>query len=92
MLDKVIKEEYEMAWERFFMTSIPYDERNTIANTKQQMIDTEALAAATLENEDMNPLPDSTIEEEFVPIELDDYGKAAEKDKLRSILQIDENM
>ncbi|GKX28653.1 hypothetical protein SH1V18_11330 [Vallitalea longa] len=87
-----IKEEYEMAWERFFMTSIPYDERNTIANTQQQMIDTQTLAAATIENEDMNPLPDSTIEEEFVPIELDDYGKAAEKDKLRSILQIDENM
>lgn len=87
-----IKEEYEMAWERFFMTSIPYDERNTLNNINQQMFEPEIPAAVTLENSNMNPIQDSTIEEEFTPVEMDDYAKEAEKDKLRSILQIDENI
>lgn len=85
-----IKEEYEMAWERFIMTSIPYDERNTSIDTKQQLLKADTLISAT-KNETID-LKDHPVEEEFKPIEMNDYEKKAEKNKVREILQIDENM
>ena len=85
-----IKEEYEMAWERFIMTSIPYDERNTSIDTKQQLLKADTLISAT-KNETID-LKDYPVEKEFKPIEMNDYEKKAEKNKVREILQIDENM
>ncbi len=84
-----IQEEYEMAWERFFITSIPYDERHT------------AQVQATLPS---GPQAEPTHHEppteyfnphDNVPSEKDiedilKQSKSLEKEKVRNILQVED--
>lgn len=85
-----IQEEYEMAWERFFMTSIPYEERNTLINTQAQPIQEEPINNPAEEKIENTTLPDfKSNTDELIEVD-DEFSKEMEKEKLRNILQIDD--
>lgn len=85
-----IQEEYEMAWERFFMTSIPYEERNTLNINQPESLQKESINNSVEEKVHINPLPDPESNDlELVEVD-DEYSKEMEKEKLRNILQIDD--
>lgn len=84
-----IQEEYEMAWERFFVTSIPYDERHV--GTTPLMLKTESELAPTYESI-APPLhyPSDHIPSETEIEALIEQNKKDEQEKIRSILQVEE--
>ncbi|GMQ55935.1 hypothetical protein AN1V17_03270 [Vallitalea sediminicola] len=85
-----IQEEYEMAWERFFMTSIPYEERNTLNINQPGSLQEEPINNSVEEKILINPLPDlENNDSDLVEVD-DEYSKEMEKEKLRNILQIDD--
>ncbi len=75
-----IQEEYEMAWEGFFITAIPYEQRALLSalNTKSPVNNTNTESTTSAKNEEM-------VTSENIASEKED----SEKEKLRSILDIE---
>ncbi|QUI25109.1 hypothetical protein HZI73_23665 [Vallitalea pronyensis] len=82
-----IQEEYEMAWERFFITSIPYDERHTAP--VQEVLPVEAPAHSEPTMDYYNP-QDNVPSEKDIENMLKET-KALEKEKLKNILYVEES-
>ena len=84
-----IQEEYEMAWERFFITSIPYDERPTtqVKTTLPTAPQIESIHHGS-PTDYFNPQDNVPSEQEIE--ELLKQSKALEKEKVRNILQVED--
>lgn len=84
-----IQEEYEMAWERFFITSIPYDERHTtqVQTTLPTAPQTESIHHGS-PTDYFNPQDNVPSEQEIE--DLLKQSKALEKEKVRNILQVED--
>lgn len=87
-----IQEEYEMAWERFFITSIPYEERTRRVNPQPSDILREPLHPTMTSQEYLSkPIKNEEYLQENLETEkTKNLAKEMEKEMLRSILDINE--